>query len=63
MEGVVRLKPCDVVDLSNVNTSNDCTAMAAVPDTVLALEDLVASWCKQIEQVLNIAHFGSRKMK
>lgn len=40
------------VDLEGLSTSEGCITHARQPDTVAALEELVAQWCHQIEQVL-----------
>ena len=37
--------------LERLATSEGCIIHAKQPDTVAALEDLVAKWCQQIEQV------------
>ena len=37
--------------LERLKTSEGCITHARQPDTVAALEDLVAKWCQQIEQV------------
>ena len=40
------------VELEKLSTSDGCITHARQPDTVAALEELVAEWCHQIEQVL-----------
>ncbi|CAH1796663.1 unnamed protein product [Owenia fusiformis] len=51
-EGVVRLRECEGVDLESMQSAKDCINAAANPETMAILEDVVSSWCKQIEQVL-----------
>lgn len=41
----------DKIDLSAVRTITDCIQLAANPDVVADMEDLLTVWCKQIEQV------------
>lgn len=40
------------VDLDRLSTAEGCISSARSADTVLALEELTAGWCAQIEQVL-----------
>lgn len=51
MSGAVQLQESEVVDVFSLATACDCINGAGNPDTVEALEDLVSSWCKEIEQV------------
>ena len=39
------------VELERLSTSEGCINYAKQPDTISALEELVAQWCHQIEQV------------
>lgn len=47
----MQLQECEAVDVFSLATASDCVNAAGNPDTVEALEDLVTSWCKEIEQV------------
>ncbi|KAJ3342801.1 Dynein heavy chain 5, axonemal [Gonapodya sp. JEL0774] len=47
----VQLHPC-TVDLEAYKKPTEYANAAYIPDVVVALESLVAEWCKQIEQVL-----------
>ena len=52
-ETAVKLKE-NPVDMSQISTANECINAAANPEVLATLEDMVAAWCKQIEQVLKI---------
>lgn len=41
-------------ELNKLATSEGCMTCARQSDTVSALEELVAQWCQQIEQVTSI---------
>ncbi|KAK3736698.1 hypothetical protein QZH41_011488 [Actinostola sp. cb2023] len=48
----VKLQPCEVVDFKEFVTHADFQEVAANQEIVVKLEELIESWCKQIEQVL-----------
>lgn len=52
VEGMVLLELCPEVNMSEINSAQDCIQAAANPDIVASLEQTVTYWCKQIEQVL-----------
>jgi len=47
----VDLQKCDVQSLLECSTHADFQEVASNPEIVVQLEELVESWCKQIEQV------------
>ena len=51
VEGVVRLKMSESIDMSAITSAQDCIDAATNPDMLASIEELVAIWCKQIEQV------------
>jgi hypothetical protein len=50
----VMLHPCEAVDFNDCETHADYQEMAANQETVTKLEELVESWCKQIELVQDL---------
>lgn len=48
----VRLKDPEGIDVNAFTKMQDYVSAATNPETVAAVEDIVANWCKQIEQVL-----------
>ncbi|XP_077975281.1 dynein axonemal heavy chain 8-like [Styela clava] len=52
IDGAVRLSESTTVDLTKYSSPQECTEAANDPEVVVALEELVSGWCKQIEQVL-----------
>ena len=54
MNDAVKLHPCDVIDVSSLEGPSDYQALANNQDILSGLDDLVHSWCKQIEQVILI---------
>lgn len=52
MNDAVKLHPCDVIDVSCLEGPSDYQALANNQDILSGLDDLVHSWCKQIEQVI-----------
>lgn len=52
----IKLHPCDVLDLSSLEGPADYQAIANNPEILAALDELVHSWCKQIEQVHQSPH-------
>ena len=51
MSGAIQLRDCETVTIEDLNTAADCIQAAANPEIVDAFEELVAFWCKDIEQV------------
>lgn len=51
MNDAIKLQPCDVIDVSSLEGPADYQALANNQDILSRLDDLVHSWCKQIEQV------------
>ena len=47
----ITLHPCEVIDVSSLEGPADYQAIANNPDILAGLDELVNSWCKQIEQV------------
>lgn len=47
----VDLQKCDIQSLLSCSTHSDFQEVAANQEIVVQLEELVESWCKQIEQV------------
>ncbi len=52
----IKLHPCDVLDVSSLEGPADYQAIANNTEILAALDDLVHSWCKQIEQVNGSPH-------
>ena len=52
IDDAVHLSLNTTVDLSLLNTPDGCTNAAKNPETVMLLEQLVLTWCQQIENVL-----------
>ncbi|XP_074644897.1 dynein axonemal heavy chain 5-like [Tubulanus polymorphus] len=52
LDDKVSLKPCETYDLSRLQTPSDCIAVANSTESLNAIEDCMAVWIKQIEQVL-----------
>ena len=48
---VVKLPPCNGLDLSALGTPSDYLRASTNPDTVDKLEKCLTSWCREIEQV------------
>ena len=51
MSDAIKLHPCNIIDVASLEGPADYQAMANNQDTLSGLDDLVHSWCKQIEQV------------
>lgn len=47
----IKLHPCDIIDVSSLEGSADYQAIANNPELLAGLDELVHTWCKQIEQV------------
>ncbi|XP_077985364.1 dynein axonemal heavy chain 8-like [Glandiceps talaboti] len=52
VSAVVQLPDSETVNLDSYPTAADCIAAANNPETLTAVEELVLTWCKQVEQVL-----------
>lgn len=52
INGAVRLSECTTVNLDQFSSPQECADAAKDPEIVVALEELVSGWCKQIEQVV-----------
>ena len=48
---VLKLVPIENVDVSKIQTAQDCIEAAGNVETLAELERLAHIWCKQIEQV------------
>lgn len=63
MNEAIKLKPCAIIDVSSLGGSADYQAIANNPELLAGLDELVQTWCKQIEQVnssyLFVTHFCS----
>ena len=51
MNEAIKLKPCEIIDVSSLEGSADYQAIANNPELLAGLDELVQTWCKQIEQV------------
>ena len=51
MSDAITLHPCNIIDVASLEGPADYQAMANNQDILSGLDDLVHSWCKQIEQV------------
>ena len=51
MNEAIKLYPCEIIDVSTLEGPADYQALANNQDILSGLDDLVHSWCKQIEQV------------
>ena len=51
MSDAIKLHPCNIIDVASLEGPADYQAIANNQDTLSGLDDLVHSWCKQIEQV------------
>jgi len=51
MNEAIKLKPCEIIDVSSLEGSADYQAIANNPELLARLDELVQTWCKQIEQV------------
>lgn len=47
----IKLHPCNVIDVSSLEGPADYQALANNQEILSLLDDLVHSWCKQIEKV------------
>ena len=47
----IKLHPCEIIDVSSLEGSADYQAVANNPELLAGLDELVHTWCKQIEQV------------
>lgn len=56
MNEAIKLKPCEIIDVSSLEGSADYQAIANNPELLAGLDELVQTWCKQIEQV-NSSYF------
>lgn len=52
MNDAIKLHPCNVIDVSSLEGPADYQALANNQDILSGLDELVHSWCKQIEQVI-----------
>ena len=51
MNEAIKLHPCNVIDVSSLEGPADYQALANNQETLSLLDELVHSWCKQIEKV------------
>ena len=51
MNEAIKLHPCKVIDVSSLEGPADYQALANNQETLSLLDELVHSWCKQIEKV------------
>ena len=47
----IKLYPCEVIDVSSLEGPADYQAVASNPEILSSLDELMHSWCKQIEKV------------
>ena len=47
----IKLHPCEVIDVSSIESPQEYPTLIGNQEILASLEELVQSWCKQIEQV------------
>lgn len=47
----ILLKPCDKVDLRQLQNANDYLSIASNNESLLSIEETMKTWIKQMEQV------------
>lgn len=52
LNDAIKLHPCNIIDASSLQGPGDYQAVANNQDILSGLDELVHSWCKQIEQVI-----------
>lgn len=50
----ILLKPCDKVDLTQLQNANDYLSIASNNESLLTIEETMKTWIKQMEQVNEI---------
>ena len=49
----ILLKPCDKVDLTQLQNANDYLSVASNNESLLSIEETMKTWIKQMEQVID----------
>ena len=55
----VELQPCKVIDVEEIESPLEYPVIASNQETLSNLEELVQTWCKQIEQVYVLSNILS----
>ncbi len=50
----ILLKPCDKIDLTQLQNANDYLSVASNNESLLSIEETMKTWIKQMEQVNEI---------